>query len=288
MQVKNFHPSQLQWVPVSDRDKDGGTGEIVRVGQLVSSSNMGNGTAGDRWGTGGVSNHMPAAGVGNITEGVIIDGIVHNTNNQTRVLSTLADFLGIEQITATNTLAEQAARAVSQHGGHWPQGELNAMVQIVLLTPYTSVRVNLYNSTRGTAITVNTVTTGSSTGVGFTSDACDVAPVANLSTSYCRKGLNKGLMRQRTDASTTVATFSTAFPHAIAVGDQFVTVPLRPYGLSFPQLDAEADFFDDSATPATNHMLFHVHELHLETPGEEYVIGTFDLAHFCAQISALD
>lgn len=279
MQIANNFPAPLQWVPVSDRDKDGNTGEILRVGQLVSESNLGNGTGADMFGTGGVSNHMPAAGAGNTTEEVTIAGIVVATNNQRRVLSSLSNFEGIEQITATNTSTEQKAQNLAQSGGPWPQNDI-AMVQIARLTPYTPVKVNLYNSTRGTAMTVNTATsvTGTTT---FTADAHDHStPVAGLGTSYCRKGANRGRMRQTTDTSATVKTFGIEWRDNLAVGDQFVTVPLRPYGRSFVQLDAEADFFDISANPATDYMIFYVQELHLETPGEEYVIGTFDPVHF--------
>lgn len=279
MKAVNYHPSQLQWVPVSDRDKDGNTGEILRIGQLVSSENPGNGTGGDEFGTGGVHNHMPAAGVGNITEDVRIAGIIVATNNQRRILSTLANYVDIEEITATVTQATQVARNSSQSGGHWPQEDI-AMVQIVRLTPYTKVRVNLYNSTRGTAPSLNTVTTGSATGAGFTADAADVAALAGLGSSYFRSGLNKGRMRQSTDTSDTIKTFANAFRDDIAVGDTVVSVPLRPFGISYVQLDTEADFFDISSTPATNHMYFDVHELHLEKAGEEYVIGTFAVDHF--------
>jgi hypothetical protein len=154
------------------------------------------------------------------------------------------------------------------------------MVQFVRLTSSSKVRVNLYNLTRGTAPTVNTVTTGSATGAGYTSDAADVAAVANLGTSYCRKGLNKGRQRQCSDASATIKTFGQQFRDDIAIGDEFVSVPLRPFGISYAYLDVEADFFDISKTPATNYMHFDVHELHLEKAGEEYVIGTFAPEHF--------
>ena len=279
MRVSNLDPSQLQWVPVSDRDKDGNTGEILRIGQLVSSENIGNGTGGDEFGTGGVSNHMKAAGVANTTEEVRIAGIVVATNNKTRILSSLANYVGIEQITATVTAATQIARESSQSGGHWPQDDV-AMVQIARLTPYTKVRVSLYNSTRGVAPTVNTTTavTGTTT---FTADAHDHGtPVSGLGTSYCRKGLNRGRMRQTTDTSDVTKTFGSAWRSALAIGDQFVTVPARPFGISYLQLDTEADFFDISVSPATSYMHFDVHELHLETPGEEYVIGTFAAEHF--------
>ena len=280
MRAFNYFPSQLQWVPVSDRDKDGGTGEILRIGQLVSSENIANGTAGDRWGTGGVSNHMPAAGVANTTEEVRIAGIVVATNNHPRVLSALANYVNIEQITATVTQATQVARGESQSGGHWPQNDV-AMVQIVRLTPYTKVRVDLYNGTRGTAPTLNVVTVGSATGAGFTADAHDYStPVSGLGSSYFRSGLNRGRMRQGTDTSATVKTFANAFRDDIAVGDTVVSVPIRPFGISYVQLDTEADFFDISANPATDYMHFDVHELHLTKAGEEYVTGTFDPVHF--------
>lgn len=281
MKVVNYHPSQLQWAPVSDLDKDGNTGEIIRIGQLVSSENIGNaGTSPEHsWGTGGVSNHMPAAGIANTTEETRIAGIVVATNNQTRVLSSLANYVGIEQITATVTAATQIARASSQSGGHWPQDDV-AMVQIVRLTPYTKVRIRLFNGTRNTAPTVNTATavTGTTT---FTADAHDHStPVLGLGTSYCRSGLNRGRMRQTTDTSDVTKTFGSAWRSNLTVGDTFVTVPIRPFGISYVQLDTEADFIDINAEPATSYMHFDVYELHLETAGEEYVIGTFAPEHF--------
>lgn len=280
MRAVNFHPSQLQWVPVSDRDKDGSTGEIVRLGQLVTESNFGNGTAADRFGTGGVFNCGAAAGVVDTTEEKRITGIVVGTNNQRRVLSTLANFVGIEQITATVAQTTKNASNMSQNGAFWPENN-EAMVKIVRLTPDSKVRIRLFNSTRNTAPTVNIVTTGSASGAGFTSDAHDHGtPVANLGTSYFRSGLNKGRMSQTTDTSATVKTFANAFRDDIAVGDKVVTVPLRPFGVSFIQLDAEGDFIDISQDPASNYYAFHVDELHLETPGEEYVVGRFDIAHF--------
>ena len=280
MRVADNSHSQFQWAPVSDRDKDGNTGEILRIGQLVVSDNFGNGTAGDRFGTGGVFNCGQAAGVFDTTEEKIIKGIVVATNNQTRVLSALANYVGIEQITATVTQETKVARESSQSGGKWPQND-KAMVQIARITADTKIRINLYNSTRGTAPTVNTVTTGSATGAGFTADAHDHStPVAGLASSYFRTGLNRGRAAQGTDTSATVKTFADAFRDDIAVGDTVVTVPLREYGLCFVQLDTEGDFIVISANPATNYYGFHVDELHLETAGQEYVIGRFDAAHF--------
>lgn len=282
MRIADGHHYQPQWAPVSDRDKDGGTGEILRHGQLTSSENIDNGTAGDRFGTGGVYNHGAAAGIANVTEGVTIKGIVIGTNNQRRVLSTLDNFVGIEQITATVTQTTKTASNISQNGAFWKQNN-EAMVKLALMTPTTKVRIRLFNGTRGTAPTVNVVTAGSASGAGFTADAHDHStPVAGLATSYFRSGLNKGRMAQGTDTSDVTKTFDNAFRDDIAVGDKVVTVPLRPYGACYVQLDAEADFIDISQNPASNYMIFHVHELHLETPGEEYVIGTFDPLHFMA------
>jgi hypothetical protein len=280
MRVADNHHSQWQWVPVSDRDKDGATGEIVRVGQLVISDNFGNGTAADRFGTGGVFNCGPAVGASDTTEEKVIKGIVGGTNNKRRVFSTLANYVGIEEQTATVTQATKVARESSQSGGHWPQSD-RAMVQIARITADTKIRIELYNSTRGTAPTVNVVTVPSTTGLGFTADAHDHStPVAGLASSTFRSGLNKGRSSQGTDTSATVKTFANAFRDDIAIGDKVVTVPLREYGLCFIQLDAEGDFIDISANPATNYYSFHVDELHLETAGGEYVIGRFDPIHF--------
>lgn len=275
MRVINYHPSQLQWVPVSDLDRDDGTSEILRIGQLVCSE----GIAGANFGGGGVFGVEESAGLANTTTEERCVGVVVATNNKIRVLSTLADFVGIEQITGVASQAEMVARASSQSGGHWPQSDL-PMVQIVRLTPYTKVRVNLYNLTRGVAPTVNTVTSGSAAGTAYTSDAADVAAINGLGSSYCRSGLNKGRMRQSSDTSDVTKAFPQAFRDDIVIGDTFVSVPIRPFGISYVYLDVEGDFFDISKTPATNYHHFDVHELHLETAGEEYVIGTFAPEHF--------
>ena len=281
MRIADGHHYQIQWAPVSDRDKDGATGEILRHGQLTSSENIANGTPGDRFGTGGVYNYGPAAGVANTTEEAVIKGIVIGTNNQRRVLSSLANFVNIEQITATVTQATKTSSNMSQNGAFWPENN-EAMVKLALMTPYTKVRVRLFNGTRNTAPTVNTVSAGSAAGSTLTTSAAHdhSTPVAGLGTTYFRSGLNRGRMSQTTDTSSTVKTFANAFRDDINIGDTVVTVPLRPYGISYVQLDTEADFFDISANPAAPYMLFHVHELHLETAGEEYVIGTFDPVHF--------
>lgn len=277
MRVVNYHPSQLQWAPVSDVDRDAGTSEILRIGQLITSDGIIN----SRWGSMGVFGHEEAAGVANTSGEERIVGVVVATNNQRRILSTLANYVGIEQITGVGAQGEMVSRNNSQSGGHWPQNDL-PMVQIVRLTPQTKVRVNLYNSTRGDAPTVNTVTTGNAAGTGCTFGTAHDhgTPVAGLGTTYFRSGLNKGRMRQTTDTNSTVKTFGQAFRDDIVIGDTGVTVPLRPFGISYVQLDVEGDFFDISVSPASNYMHFDVHELHLEKAGEEYVIGTFGAVHF--------
>ncbi len=277
MKVVNYHPSQLQWAPVSDTDRDAGTSEILRIGQLVCSE----GIAGTNFGTMGVFGVEESAGIANTTSEERIAGIVVATNNKTRVLSTLADFVGIEQITGVGAQAEMVARESSQSGGHWPQSDL-PMVQIVRLTPYTKVRVNLYNATRGTTMTVNTVTAGSTTGAGCTFGTAHDhgTPVAQMGTTYFRTGLNAGRQRQTSDTNSTVKTFSQQFRDDIVIGDTGVTVPLRPFGISYVYLDAEGDFFDVSKSPATDYMHFDVYELHLEKAGEEYVVGCFAPEHF--------
>ena len=154
--------------------------------------------------------------------------------------------------------------------------------QVALIGPSTYIKMPIYNAAWGTAITVGTVSTASTTGAGFTSTACcDVAGVAGLSTVYCRSGANKGTYRVTSDTSTTTKTVYDYFRYDIANGDTFVGVPFRLGSCKF-QLDATSTFLDASATPATNHWSGDIVELNLSTAGEEYAIFKFNTLCFAA------
>ncbi|MDD5722713.1 MAG: hypothetical protein PHY29_03110 [Syntrophales bacterium] len=152
--------------------------------------------------------------------------------------------------------------------------------EVAIIDPGTYIKMPIWNGTWGTAITVGTVSTASTTGAGFTSSTVsDYTPVAGLCTVYCRSGLNKGVSRVTSDTSTTVKTVFDYFKYDIAIGDTFVSVPLRE-GPSYIQIDATATFIDASASPATNYYIVDVVELNLATAGQEYAIFRFQPDQF--------
>jgi hypothetical protein len=154
-------------------------------------------------------------------------------------------------------------------------------VKIALITPWTKVSVPLYNGAFGTAPTVLTNTVADATGIsGTITGACDFTPVANEASLYWRTGASAGQMRVTDDTSTTTPTNDQAFSGGTTVGDTCVRVPLRTFGNCSVVTDAEALYFDISATGASNNWHFNVIELNLQNAGEEHVIGFFASRHF--------
>jgi len=70
-------------------------------------------------------------------------------------------------------------------------------------------------------------------------------------------------------------------PYDTAIGDQFVRVPLRPFGVSYVQIGAtSSSYIDVSASPATNYFIIHVIRLDLSEAGSEFVDFRFDVDNF--------
>ncbi len=185
------------------------------------------------------------------------------------------------------TVADQTARQlapISGKGSMAPLGDKSVHVKIALLTPWTKVSVPLFNNAFGVAPTELTVTTAGTTGLiggELVTGACDFTPVADEATIYCRQGNNKGVYRTTDDTSTTTPTADRGTPSAVEpLGSTYVRVPLREFGNCSVVTDAEALYFDISATGASNNWHFNVLELHLENAGEEHVIGFFAARHF--------
>lgn len=152
--------------------------------------------------------------------------------------------------------------------------------KVAIICPSTYIKMPIFNAAFGTAITVGTVTTASTTGAGFTSSTvADYTPVAGLCTTYCRTGANRGVYRVTSDTSATVKTVYDYFKYDIALGDTFVSVPLR-LGTCYIQLDAASQYIEASASPATNYYIVDVVELNLSTAGEEYAIFKFQTNQF--------
>jgi hypothetical protein len=259
MEIVDGSPQDV-WVPCD------GTSTYY-VGQLVSF---------DPANTGGVVSPGAASGVADTSTKSLLYGVIIGTNNRTPVYSSTSNS---DSIVAGNTAASQLARDWFGVEGPWGKGDGQAMVKVARINANTRIKARLFNSTIGTAPTVLTVTTGGAT-TGFTSNACDFTPVANVCTAYCRTGTNAGLYRMTTDTSTTVCTVTRQFLVNVAVGDTFVRVPLKVGGPSYVQTDSNALFFDITASPATNYWLIDVDSLNLTNAGDEHVIFRFAPAHF--------
>ena len=251
-------PLPTQWFPINSTSQ-------LYVGQVVYSV------------ADGVDTIATATGAADTTSKKVPLGIVVGTNNDVPVHSLTSNS---NTITGVITQAAQVARENFGMEGQMVKGDKQAAVEVALITPLTLIKAKLYNSTLGTAPTIQTVTTGSTTGLGYTANATDVAGAADLATAHCRTGANAGLSRITDDTSTTVIANDRAFQQDIAIGDTFVRVPLRPLGLSRVQTDSLALFIDVSAAIGTNYWSINMHDLNLAEAGNEYAIFTFNADHF--------
>ena len=264
----------LAWFPI---DNENATTSLF-VGQLVHCS------------TGSFNGVAPLAdanGAYDVTGDQQILGIVVGTNNYPMTElnnATYGQYITGMTIDAGTSAEQKAIQKMGVEGMH-PKGDPMPMVLVALLDPCTYVEGPIYNSTSayGTAPTLLTVTTGATTGDSMTTNACEVATVANMCTAYCRTGANAGLYRVVTSASTTTHTFKQAFPYAIAVGDTFVIVNLRQ-GESYGNINTNAGYIgmclDSGVTAATNYLGLTVKELNLVEAGKERAIFKFSAAHF--------
>ena len=242
----------------------------LHTGQLVQST-------GD-----GVGPLAIASGAADTTNKQVIKGVVVGNNND---VQTFDSTYNANYITAVITQAAQAAHATFGVEGPTSKGDNQAMVKIAEITPETVLRGQIFASStvHGTALSTLTVTTGSTDGLGFTSNACDFTPVADLCTSYCRSGGNGNIYRISDDISTTIETNDLAFPADIAINDTFVRAPIRTTGLSYVQFNSTAGiglWLDGTASPATDYFIIDVLDLDLSNPGHENVIFRFAPCHF--------
>ena len=218
------NPTKPIWLPV---DYNNATGQTVYVGQIVCCGKRA--TAASN----GVFPWIPA-GVSDSTAAQVPFGVVIGTNNRTPLWSTTYN---TEYITAVQSQAAQVARDWVGQEGMFSKADPQPLVQVALLSAETvlegDIKVCSAGTYASTALTEAVVTTGSTTGAGFTPGTTgfdtSAAAVAYNYTCYCRTGGNMGLYRTSYDtAATGVAakTFYTYWPYDIAIGDKFVGVPL--------------------------------------------------------------
>lgn len=222
-----------------------------------------------------------ASGAGDTSADEVIFGLVIGTNNYPN--TTLYDATYGRYIASAQSQAAQLAIQKMGVEGMHPKGDPAPKVQVAKINASTVLEAPIYNATYGTAITLLTATVGSTTGAGMTTNACDVATVANMATTYCRSGANAGIYRVNKTAHATVHTYDTYWPYAIAIGDTFVIAGLVQ-GTAFAQINATAGYigmcFDNAAALTSNYFKIEVLELNLAEAGKERVIFQFNGAHF--------
>ena len=249
------------WVPV---DCNGGSFDTLYTGQIVKS------------GSDGVLPLGAASGAYDTSTEAIPFGVVIGTNKRTPSYSSTSYSESITSESPHGATTEY----VLHEGTMIPKGDTSAAVKVALIQPGTIIKGSIFASTIGTALTVGTVSSGSSTGAGFTTSAINPATHrADLVTVYFRTGANRGIYRITTDSSTTVKTVEHYFPYDIAAGDKVVGTGLR-VGYCKGQTDTESVFIDGAADPATNHWGLNVLWLDLSVAGKECVYFQFGHIHF--------
>jgi len=258
---------QLVWVPVAAN-----AANTLYEGSIVTD------------GTTGVVALGAAAGAGDTTgkdgtfstAGVPL-GVIVGTSRQVELYNATAKRNSITSIITSN-----ANLTVDMMGieGEWGNDE-QAYVQIAKITPDTVIRMPIFDGAVGTKPTASTVTAGASaTGMGFNTAAIDFTTVASQSTAYCTKGLNMGMYRILSSASTTTHTVDSPFPYATVVGDKFLISSIRSHGTSRIQFDATSSYVENDAALSADYYWVDVVRLFLGTSGQEYVEFRFNLFAF--------
>lgn len=243
------------WMPV---DYGSGGAATVYEGQLV--------VAGAVATCQGVKGWTPA-GNADTTADQVPFGVVLGLNNKTPLYNSTYGAYG----TSVGTQATLLARDWRLAEGMWAKGDPALMALVAPITPATILKGRIFDSTWGTAPTLQTVTTGSTDGLGFTGTTAGFTPVAYNATYYCRTGANKGLYRVSYDTSATVHTFYLPFPYDIAIGDTFVAANIG-LGTVKMCLGGGGCFIDNNAAVGSDYLWADVLELNLETAGSEYAI----------------
>ena len=259
---------EVAWFPI---DRTVGATSLS-IGQLV----------GCKDGTfNGVAPLAIAAGAFDLTNENFIVGVVVGTNNYP--MTELFNATYGQYIASVASAADQKAIMKMGVEGMHPKGDPQPMVQVAMIGPGTFLEAPIYNATYGVATTLLTATAVTALGVGMTTNAADVATIANLSTTYCRTGANAGIYRVNKTAHATVHTYDTAFPYELAIGDTFVMVNLRQ-GVCHTQINATSGYLgmciDNAAALTTDYYGIIVKELNLKEAGKEKVIFKFAADHF--------
>jgi hypothetical protein len=256
MSFEVMNPAYVTWMPV---DYNGSTSQTCYVGQFVTLGATGNHSGVKPW---------VVAGAADTTTDVVPFGVVVGTNNRTPLYSST---YSAEYVTSVQSQANQVSRDTTGAEGMWSKGDPCAMVQVAVIGPGSIIKGKIFNATYGTAPTVRTVTTGSTTGAGFVAGAADFTPVAYNAYHHFRSGANMGIGRVGYDTSTTTQTVYIYYPYDIAIGDTLVSVNVG-LGATKAFIDAAGMFIDTSAALTSHYIWAEVLKLELSTAGQEAVI----------------
>lgn len=142
----------------------------------------------------------------------------------------------------------------------------------VIVNPDAVYRAKLSGgATSGTDLTTYTVTTASTDGLTVTAGDFNTVDF-DEGTIHCISGANVGISRKITSTSTTAATVTVAFPHDIAVGDEFVVVPFTPGEDQFVQLTSDFTEIDCSVATDTDNNNFRVLGLEMDGVGNSHAL----------------
>lgn len=262
-------PLRTIWVPVDFAN----SAKTVYQGSIVGSSLSSSLPAGE-----GVVALGAAAGASDTTGKAVPFGVVLGFNDSTN--GTYSSTYKGNYATSVGSQAAQVARDPRMAEGMFRKGDPMVLAHVAVIGPDTILRGRIFNGAYGTAPTVYTNTTASTTGGTVTTSAVGNSPIAYNHTWYCRSGANLGLYRTAYSTSTTSHTFYITFPRYIAVNDTFVPVFLR-LGTCAAQFDSASTYIEQMPDLSSNYYLIDVLELHMEDAGNEYAIFKFNADQFC-------
>ena len=226
-----------------------------------------------------------AAGAFDLTNYQVPLGVVSAFNVRTPVYDPTTT---LQYVTGSSvTQALQLATEKTGAEGMYIKGDPQVLVEVTEITPQSVIKAPIMSATYGTAPTLLTATTAMTDGAvtAITTNASDMsAGVLNMTTIYCRTGVNAGMYRVGKATSNTGPSVTTAFPYNGAIGDTFVWVPMKQ-GWSTVQIQGPGLFLDSSLVPVvigTARFGIFIYRLNLAVAGQEYAEFSFEGDHFCA------
>ncbi len=253
---------RMIWAPVDATD-------TLYVGQIVKSTSD------------GVAPLTNASGVLDVTDSNIPFGVVVAVNDEA---PTFNSTYKANSITAVATQALQLARDwLGAEGESYPKSESRALVQLAIIGPHTVLKGRIFNTTYGTAPSVQTLSAQGGDGMvtADTAGAADPATfTADESTIFMRSGANKGQYRIGINTVNTAPQVIHAYPYDNATGNTMIQIPIRHIGKAKVNFDSESTFIDTEALYTSAYYFINVLDMDLSESGSEYCIFTFSIDTF--------